>query len=391
MKPNKPMIDTQDALLQAIDVLRTQSVIAVDTEFIREKTYYPQLCLIQIAYEEGVFLIDPLSGIDLGALREVFCNPAILKVFHSGQQDLEIMYHLLGEPTRPLFDTQVAAALVGMTDQVSYATFIKTMLDHTLKKNSSFSVWSRRPLTASQIEYAKDDVLYLLQAYPLLRKQLEELGRLPWLEEEFAYRQTTAYVKEVDPHEAYRTLKRVSTLSPRQAAIAREVAAWRQRQAQRLDRPRRRILPDESIIEIARKQPLEQADLENIRGINMFAGRNSAEIIAAVRLGKQISSDQLPILKVAEKPNIEIESSAQLARALVHKRAKEHHIAPNVLANNAMIEEFVRTPTADAQLLQGWRKILIGEELLDLVHGELALSIHEGKLQVISFPTKEQA
>jgi len=390
MNTTTTMITTQDALSLAIEQMRAEDVIAVDTEFIREKTYYPQLCLIQIAYGDQVALVDPLAGLDLSPLRAIMCNPNILKVFHSGQQDLEILYHLFGEPVQSIFDTQVAAALVGMTDQVSYGTFIKTILDHELEKGSSFSVWSRRPLMSSQLQYAQDDVVFLLEAYPILREKLEELGRLSWLDEEFAYRQTREYVEDIDSYEAYRQLKRISTLNPRQTAIAREVAAWRQSQAIRQDRPRRRILPDESVIEIARKQPLTPADLENVRGLSPFAIKRAQEIISAVHVGKRIPDEKLPQSATPDKPAIEIESTAQLARALVSRRSKEYQIAPTVLASQSMIEEFVRTPDESAQLLSGWRKMLIGEELLDLIQGKIALSIEKGKLQVTRIEGERQ-
>jgi len=377
------MITTQEALSHAIRRMCAEAVIAVDTEFIREKTYYPQLCLIQIAFGDEVVLIDPLSDIDLLPLRDIMCNPAILKVFHSGQQDLEILYRLFKEPVGPIFDTQVASALMGMADQASYGTFIRTILGHELEKGSSFSVWSRRPLTSSQIQYAQDDVVYLLQAYPIVKEKLEEMGRLSWLDGEFAYRQTSAYVADIDPREAYRQLKRISTLNPRQMAIAREIAAWRQEQAIRKNRPRRHILPDESVVEIARKQPSTPADLENVRGLSTSVIKNAQQIISAVRAGKRVPNNELPYSALPDKSIIEIEASAQLARALVYRRAKEHQIAPAVLASQHMIEEFVRTPDESAQLMKGWRKMLIGEELLDLINGKIALSIENGKLRVI--------
>jgi ribonuclease D len=383
------MITTKDALVRAVEEMAGCEFIAVDTEFIREKTYYPQLCLIQIAYNDTVALIDPLQKLDLMPLRDVMCSEKVLKVFHSGQQDLEIFYQLFGEPVKSLFDTQVAAALIGMTDQVSYAIFIRTMLGHELDKGGTFSQWSKRPLTPSQIEYAKDDVKYLLKAYPLLRDQLEKADRLSWLDDEFAYRATRAYVEDVDPQEAFRFVKRVSALNPRQAAVAREVTAWRQTQAIRIDRPRRQVLGDECIIEIARKQPLTRRDLDNVRGLSNYAQSNAYQIIEAVRVGKDTPQKDLPVLKRPEKRNIEIESTAQLARALVYRRAKDAQIAPNILASQSMIEEFVRTPDDSAQLMQGWRKMMIGNDLVDLIEGNIALSIDKGKLQITSSKGRE--
>ncbi|MCL2491469.1 MAG: ribonuclease D [Coriobacteriia bacterium] len=377
------VITTDAALADAIQQMRTHSVIAVDTEFIREKTYYAQLCLIQIAYGDTVVLVDPLADIDLSALREVFCDLDILKIFHSGQQDLEILYQALGEPVRPIFDTQCASAIMGMTDQISYGSFIKNMLDVELAKIGSFSQWAKRPLTDQQLEYAKDDVSYLLKAYPVARKKLKKLGRLKWLDEEFAHRESVDFVKDTEPELAFRYVKRISTLSPRQAAVAREVAAWRQLEAIRLDRPRRHILPDETIIEISRKQPRSVEGLENIRGLNTHARRHAQQILAAVRAGKRVPDDELPVTKIAEKPTTHIDPSVKLANALVARRAKEYQIAPNVLASTAMLEELIRNPNSSAQLLQGWRKKMIGQELLDLLNGTIALFLCEGKVQTV--------
>ena len=378
------MITTQDALTGAIDAIKHQSLIAVDTEFIREKTYYPQLCLIQIAYGDDVALIDPLSGIDLQPLKEILCNADILKLFHSGQQDLEIFYQLLGEPVYPIFDTQVAAALVGMTDQVGYGTYIRTLLGLDLEKGNSFSVWAKRPLTQSQLQYAADDVVYLLKSYPVLLSKLKKMDRLSWLEDDFAYRESLEYVSDIAPEKAFRHVKRASTLNPRQAAVAREVAAWRQERAIKLDRPRRHILADECIVEIARKKPKSGKELKDIRGLSSYALQNKGSILEAVQAGMKKLPNELPVMKGPDKANIEIEASAQLARALLTRRAKEYHIAPTVLASNAMIEEFVRTPNESSKLLQGWRKMMVGDELLALMQGKIHLSIKDGKLQVVT-------
>jgi ribonuclease D len=378
------LVTTQAALDAAVEAMSAHEVIAVDTEFIREKTYYAQLCLVQIAYGDEVALIDPLSDIDLQALGALFCESDVLKVFHSGGQDLEILYHLFGRPVAPIFDTQCAAALLGTAEQISYSGLVKTILDVPLKKVGSFTQWAQRPLTEAQLSYAADDVAYLLQAYPLIRRQLAQLGRERWLDEEFAYRASEAFVKEIDPREAYRFVKRVSTLSPRQVAVVREVAAWRQIQAMQMDRPRRHVLPDETIVEIARRQPRSVEGLENIRGLTKLGRRQAQQILSAVRAGVRVPDDELPDLRSKHKPTVELDASVRLAHALVVKRAKENQIAPNVLANHAMLEEFVRTPDSRAQLMQGWRRMLIGNELFDLVGGDIALYLDNGKVKTMA-------
>jgi len=333
-------------------------------------------------------LIDPLADIDLCLLRDLFCNSKTLKVFHSGKQDLEILYNFFKKPVSPIFDTQSASALMGMTDQVSYVTFIKNVLGVELGKVGSFSQWSHRPLTDQQIAYARDDVSYLLKAYPIARKRLKQLRRLHWLDDEFAFRQTEAYVADTKPEEAYRFVKRISTLSPRQAAVAREVTAWRQLEAMRKDRPRRHILPDETIIEIARKQPHSADGLENIRGLSSHARRHTQQILAAVRQGKRVPDSDLPVLSSPEKPATYIDPMVKLATALVACRAKEYRIAPNVLASTAMLEEFARTPDRSAKVMQGWRKIMIGDELCALQQGKIALFLYDGKVETRPLTTE---
>jgi len=381
---NTTLIQTPEALDQVIEEISHHDVIAVDTEFIREKTYYAQLCLIQIAYGDRVALIDPLAPIDLDRLSAVFCESDILKVFHSGQQDLEILYHVFKKPVRPLFDTQCAAALLGTAEQISYSGLVKMILDVDLRKIGSFSQWAHRPLSSEQLSYASDDVSYLLRAFPLIRRKLAELGRLSWLEEEFSIRQSEQYVADIEPEQAYLHLKRVATLRPRQLAVAREVTAWRQRQAVSRDRPRRHILPDETIIEIARKQPRTAEGLESIRGLTAHARRNTSQILRAVQEGLSLPDDRLPCIDAPKKPSTEIDASVRLAAALVSRRAKEHHIAPHVLASSEMLEEFVRTRDAQAQLMQGWRKMLIGNELKDLLDGTIALYLKDGKVDTVA-------
>ena len=321
-------------------------------------------------------------------LRDVFCSPTIVKVFHSGQQDLEILYQLFGRPVAPIFDTQCAAALLGTVEQLSYSGLVKMILDVDLKKSGRFSQWAHRPLSENQLSYAADDVTYLLQTYPIIRERLTKLGRLAWLDEEFAQRASVDYVSDIAPEQAYRYVKRISSLSPRQAAVARAVAAWRQTEAIRRDRPRRHILPDETIVEIARRQPRSAEALESIRGLTPAARRQAQQILHAVRDGLRVPDDELPRTKINAKQNGEVDASVRLAAALVARRAKEHRIAPQVLANNELLEEFVRTPDAHAQLMQGWRRLLIGNELLDLLEGRTALYLKNGKVETCALPVQ---
>lgn len=380
------LITTTEELKKYVAQMSGEKVIAVDTEFMREKTYYAKLCLIQIADEKGTpTLIDPLSIADMRPLAELMANPAIVKVFHAGGQDLEIFYQLLGVPVAPHFDTQAAAALLGYRDQLGYGALVQEELGVALSKADSFTDWSKRPLEESQLKYAADDVIYLAQMYPQIITKLTELGRLEWLDSELREREDAAYF-QLDYGNLFRRVKKVSALSRRQLAVAREVAIWRELLAQKRNVPKKWICADETLIEIARRAPVTQEKVKSIRGVSPLVLKNTASLFEAIEKGKNTPEDELPEIKRRPKPVEDLESRVDLMMALVRARAKDNNIATTLLASRSDLERFAEN-SEGSPLLQGWRKNMIGNELAALLAGELTLRLEGGTL-VVS-PTKE--
>lgn len=375
------LITTTEELRSFVERMLNEKVIAIDTEFMREKTYYAKLCLIQIANGDGeATLIDPLSIKDLSPLRELMSNEDITKVFHAGGQDLEIFYQVLGCPVAPHFDTQSAAALLGYRDQIGYGALVQGELGVALSKADSFTDWARRPLEESQLSYAQDDVIYLARMYPGIIEKLQTLGRLDWLDKEFRERETSAYF-ELDWDNLFRRVKKVSALSRRQLAVAREITIWRERIAQQRDIPKKWVCSDETLIEVARRMPLVLDKLKSIRGVSPLLLKNSNTLFEAVLKGKEVPDDKLPEIKKRPKPVEDLESRVDLMMALVRQRAKDNNIATTLLASRSDLEYFAEN-CEDSRLLQGWRKSMIGDELVSLLEGELSLSLENGSLVV---------
>lgn len=383
------LISTTNDLKELVSQLLTQEVIAIDTEFMREKTYYAKLCLIQIADQyDNVWLVDPLAVPDLSPLKEVMCNPDILKVFHAGGQDLEIFYQHFGAAVNPIFDTQQAAALLGYRDQLGYGALVFEELGIALSKADSFTDWSKRPLEESQLKYAADDVIYLIKVYPQMVQKLKDLGRLNWLDEDFALRATNDYY-EIDYDNLFRRVKKVSSLSRRQLGVARYVARWREEIAQEKNIPKKWVCPDETLIEIARRSPLTQEKVKSIRGVTPLVLKNTASLFEAVTKGKNLAEDELPELKKRTRPTEDLESHVDLMMALVRQRAKDNNIATTQLASRSMLEQFASSPEDSHELMQGWKRNMIGLELKALLGGELSLCLKDGSLEVQK-STKEQ-
>jgi len=359
---------------------RATGLLALDTEFMREKTYFAKLCLIQLATEDGSWMIDPLSGGELGVLADVLLDPTVVKVLHAGSQDLEILTRILGAPPVPVFDTQVAATLAGFPAQVGYARLVKDLYDADIDKSDTYSDWSRRPLTPAQIEYALADVKYLPPMYRRLSEQLEREGRLAWLQADFE-RLSDPAVYECVPEEQFRRIKRASTLSRRQLGVLQQAAAWRETQAQRRDLPRRWVVADETLVEVARRQPKDAAALADLRGINIRGlGDGGAGLLAAVRAGLEMPEDRLPRITKRVRTIVDVEGVVELMGALVRVRAVEHGVAVPLLATRSELERLAAGEREESPLLQGWRRALVGEALVDLVEGRLSLRVLDGKV-----------
>jgi ribonuclease D len=372
-----------EQLRTVIEKLRTSRVVAIDTEFMRERTYFARLCLVQVAGDDVEAIIDPLALGDISPLCALLSDESVVKVVHAGSQDLEIFYRLCGCATRPVFDSQVAATLAGFPQQVGYGALVKEMLGVTLDKGDTYTDWAKRPLSKTQVEYALNDVRYLPEVHRRLVEGLEREGRLAWLAEDFARMEDPA-TYEVIPEEQWRRVKRVSSLNRRQLGVAREVAAWRELEAQHRDVPKRWVLGDESVVEVARRAPKTAAELSVIRGVGDKVGRSaSAALLAAVARGVETPEDQLPVLERKRRPAGDIDGAVDLMVALVRLRAREHGVAMPLLASREDLERLAAGERESSPLLEGWRKSLVGNELIDLLDGRLSLSVNDGKLGIV--------
>ncbi|WP_418830924.1 ribonuclease D [Paraeggerthella sp.] len=375
-------IANQENLVAFVERAMRSSVLAIDTEFLREKTYYAKLCLIQLATDDEAVIVDPFSVGDLGALKPVLENESVVKLFHAGSQDLEILLREVGVLPRPIFDTQVAAALLGHTQQIGYAALVGTECGVTLKKIDSFTDWSRRPLSESQLEYAADDVLYLPRMYARMRAQLERKGRLSWLDRDFKEMSDPAKYA-TDERSRYRRLKRVSQLSRRQLSAAREVAAWRELEAQRRDVPRKWVITDEQIVEACKREARSIDELFMVRGMSdKLSTREARAVVSLMGSALDAPPDSWPDVDRCSKNEPNVDAQVDMMTAVVRLRAKESGVAFPTLASHDDLARVARGYRDNIDLLRGWRRSLVGEELLELLEGRLSLRLDGGDLKV---------
>lgn len=370
-------------LRELVERVRTAPAVGIDTEFMREKTYFARLCLIQVASDEVAAIVDPLKIKDLSPLCELFSDPSVIKVLHAGGQDAEIFYRVCGHPLTPVFDTQVAATVAGFPQQVGYGALVHELLGVKLDKGDSYTDWGKRPLTDTQVEYALNDVRYLPEVYRRLDAQLREGGRTEWLAADFQRLEDPA-TYEIEPREQWRRVKRISSLNKRQLAVAREVAAWRELEAIRRDIPKRWVIGDESIVEVARRMPATVEDLTEIRGVSEKIGKGAAAgLLKAVAAGVAVPEDELPALSKRKRLNGDVDGAVDLMVALVRLRAREHGVAMPLLASRDDLERLAGGDREGSALLQGWRRAMVGGELVDLLDGNVTLSVAEGHLKVV--------
>ncbi|MBT3907824.1 MAG: ribonuclease D [Rhodospirillaceae bacterium] len=379
------LITDNTALQELCGRLSKASYITVDTEFMREKTYWPILCLVQVAGPDEAWAIDPLAeGLDLSPLFDLFADENILKVFHAGRQDLEIFYHLAGRLPKPVFDSQIAAMVCGYGDSVGYDTLIGSLTGVRIDKSSRFTDWSVRPLSDRQIDYALGDVTHLRVAYEKLKATLESNGRADWLVEEMAVL-TAAETYYVDPARAYLRLK-VRNPKPRLLAVLREVAGWRQTQAETRDLPRNRVLRDEALLEIAHHVPKTTADLERVRGLGKRMAENASgqELLDAVKRGLAVPDAECPKPKNRARLPADIGPTAELLKVLLKMKCVESGVAQKLVASSADVDLIAAYgEEADAPALHGWRRDLFGEDALKLKEGAMALAVRNKKVAVV--------
>jgi ribonuclease D len=364
--------------------LKGQPFVAVDTEFMRETTYWPKLCLIQAAAPNAHAVIDPLAeAMDLEPFLAVLRDEAILKVFHAARQDVEIFNNLKAMP-RPLFDTQVAAMAGGFGEQIAYDALCRQMLKIELDKSSRFTDWARRPLSDNQLTYALADVTHLAELYPMLRQRLEREGRLGWVTDEMA-NLTDPAVYDVDPENAWKRLKPRRHTS-KYLAVYKAVAAWRERTAQLRDQPRGRILKDEAIDEVATQAPTDADALDRLRSVPKgFSGsRFGPDLVAAVREALQDPEAYAPVIERAKtQPSPAAGAVVELLKVLLKARAEEAGVASKLIATVADLEQIANDDEAPTSALRGWRREAFGEDALKLKRGELALVLDGARVRVV--------
>ncbi len=382
------LITTTDELAAFCKSLASAEFVAVDTEFMRERTYWPKLCLAQVAGPDEAAAIDALAeGIDLSPLDELMGNPDVLKVFHAARQDLEIFYLRMNKVPGPLFDTQVAAMVCGHGEAASYESLATKLAKARIDKSSRFTDWSRRPLSERQITYAISDVTHLRVVYEALKRQLEKTGRINWITEEMAVLNDPGTYR-ADPEQAWRRLKPRGA-SPRLLGTLKEVAAWRERTAQRIDIPRQRLLRDEQLLEIASHAPKTVEELALTRGLGRgFAeGWQGREILDAIEKARKLPDSQLP---TRDRPPEQLRAPGavvDMLRTLLRLKAEQAGVAARLVASADEIDRLA-AGKRDVHVLQGWRNEIFGTDALALIEGRVALGLEGDHARLLPVPPK---
>lgn len=379
-------ITTSARLREICDGFSTKPYVTIDTEFVRETTFWPDLCLVQIACDEQVALIDPLAeGIDLAPLYELMGNENVLKVFHAARQDIEIFFNLTGAVPKPIFDTQVAAMVCGYGDSIAYDALAKRITNVHIDKSSRFTNWKIRPLTDKQLDYAAADVTHLRDIYDSLRTALTDNGRDHWLTQEMAVL-TSVETYDLKPENAWKRLK-LRARRPAEFEITKRLAEWREIEARSNNTPRSRVLKDDAIYEIAQQQPDDERGLGRLRtiykGVERSAvGKAALKIVADV---KAMDRDDLPkVPRPASSPE-GTGAAVDLLKVLLKLVSEELEVAQKIIANADQLEKIaIHAEDADVDAMKGWRRDVFGERALDLLSGKIALSFQDRKITTIS-------
>ena len=375
------LITGTDELAAFCRSLADETYVTVDTEFLRENTYWPKLCLVQLAGAHEAAAVDALApGIDLQPLLDLLADEDVLKVFHAARQDLEIFYKLMGRVPAPLFDTQVAAMVCGFGDSIAYDRLVQALTGETVDKASRFTNWAGRPLTDAQLDYALSDVTHLRDVYAGLSRRLEESGRTEWLDDEMAILNDPASY-ETDPELAYLRIKS-RTNKPRFVAVLQKVAAWREREAQGRDQPRNWVLRDDALMNIAAQAPVTVQALSRVRGLGkgQAEGRIGREIMAAVQAGLDVPPDERPKARAPAPEGARATAAADLLKVLLKACCDKHDVAPKLIASSSDLDRLSAGERDGIQALDGWRREVFGQHAIDLVEGRLALTYRDGEI-----------
>ncbi|QDH14406.1 ribonuclease D [Formicincola oecophyllae] len=385
--PDAQLLSDPAAVAAACQRLAQEPFVTVDTEFVRERTYWPQLCLVQLAGAEEVVLIDALApGMDLAPLGRLLACPECVKVFHAARQDLEIFLHLFGALPVNVFDTQIAAMVAGLGDQIGYDSLVALLLERPIDKGQRFTDWAARPLSAKQCAYAAADVTHLRDVYLALRKRLEADGRLAWLKREMVVLEREETFLP-DPRERWRKLK-ARTNSRRMLGVLQDIVAWREELAQKRDVPRQHLFRDESLLEIAASQPTSAKGLARVRGVSAETARSDLgmDLLAMVAQALERPEEDLPSLPQKPKhqgPGAVPPSVVALLRALLAHCCAQNRLTPRLVASPAELERFA-AGERELEFLKGWRGDVFGKAALALLEGTSALALHDGETRLVA-------
>ena len=362
--------------------LNKSEFLSIDTEFIREKTYWPKLCLIQVFNGEEKIIIDPLAkDIDLKSFFEVLNNKKIIKIFHSGRQDIEIFYNLTKKIPQNIYDTQIAAMVCGFGDSIGYENLVSQLLGKKIDKTSRLTNWSNRPLSKKQINYAISDVTHLFEIYPIIRDKIISNKRENWLKEEIRIL-ISKKTYELNPNDSWKRLK-YRSLSKNSIGVLIELSKWREIKAQKKDVPRGNIIRDDAIYELCSAQPKNIEDLNNLRSFNRKGGLRkefAEEILLAIEKGKSIKKEKLPKIKPPKRLPMGISSKVSILKILLDNISEEYGVAQKLIANKNDLQELVLNDKADIKTLKGWRYKVFGKKAIDFKNGKISIKMKNDKV-----------
>lgn len=384
------IITQTDELAPVCTRLAQSSFVCVDTEFMRESTFWPELCLIQLSDGSTEVIVDPLANdISLEPFFDLMRNTGVTKVFHAARQDIEIIHYLSNSLPAPVFDTQIAAMVCGFGEQVGYADLIHKTLNTRIDKTSRFSDWRKRPLQDHQLDYALADVTWLAKAYPLLVDKISKAGRTSWLSEEMEALVNEDLYRQ-HPDDAWKRLK-LRNVKPARLGILIELAKWRETTAQSRNLPRNRIVKDDVLYEVANRAPANEKELAGLRSVTKGILRSSysAELLKAVQRGQSIDRDKLPVIKRTPRLSGETQAIIELLRVLLKTTAAKHNVAAKIIANARDLEKIALDDNADVPALSGWRLDLFGAAALALKQGKISLGLQNGSIATIPLPGTE--
>ena len=362
--------------------LNKSEFLSIDTEFIREKTYWPKLCLIQVFNGEDKIIIDPLAkDIDLKSFFEILNNKKIVKIFHSGRQDIEIFYNLTKKIPQNIYDTQIAAMVCGFGDSIGYENLVSQLLGKKIDKTSRLTNWSNRPLSKKQINYAISDVTHLFEIYPIIRDKIISNKRENWLKEEIKIL-ISKKTYELNPNDSWKRLK-YRNLSKNSIGVLIELSKWREIKAQKKDVPRGNVIRDDAIYELCSAQPKNIEDLNNLRSFNRKGGLRkefAEEILSAIEKGKSIKKEKLPKIKPPKRLPMGISSKVSILKILLDNISEEYGVAQKLIANKNDLQELVLNDKADIKTLKGWRYKVFGKKAIDFKNGKISIKMKNDKV-----------